>query len=78
MAVKIYKPITPSLRSTKLANRSNVAKDGGPKSLTTPKRKRSGRNAQGRITVRHRGGGFKRRLRLVDFKRESLVSQHEL
>lgn len=70
MAVKIYKPITPTLRFTKLADRSMLVKGSGPKSLTINKKKRSGRNNQGKITVRHRGGGLKRRIRVIDFKRE--------
>ncbi len=44
--------------------------DGGPRSLTIYKKQRSGRNNQGKITVRHRGGGFKRRVRKIDFKRD--------
>lgn len=70
MAVKQFKPTTSSLRGTKLADRSHLEKDGGPKSLTIAKKQKSGRNSQGKITVRHRGGGKKRRIRIVDFKRE--------
>lgn len=70
MAVKQFKPTTSSLRGTKLANRSHLEKDGGPKSLTIAKKQKSGRNSQGKVTVRHRGGGKKRRIRIIDFKRD--------
>lgn len=70
MAVKRYKPTTPSLRHTRLEDRSHLSKKQGPRSLTVAKRKITGRNNQGKITVRHRGGGMKRRYRKVDFKRE--------
>jgi large subunit ribosomal protein L2 len=69
MAVKIYRPKTASLRGTRLADRTMLEKGRGPKALTYTKRKRSGRNNQGKITVRHRGGGVARRGRIVDFKR---------
>ncbi len=69
MAVKSFKPRTSTLRGTKLADRSMLVKSSGPKSLTLPKKKNSGRNNQGKITIRHRGGGEKRRIRIVDFKR---------
>ncbi len=70
MAVRKFKPTTSTRRKTRLEDRSALSKSQGPKSLTIPKKKISGRNNQGKITVRHRGGGFKRRLRKVDFKRE--------
>lgn len=70
MAVKTYKPKTPSLRGTRLMDRSMLEKSSGPKSLSLPKKQKSGRNNQGRITVRHRGGGVKRRIRIIDFKRD--------
>ncbi len=70
MAVKTFKPTTPTRRGTKLEDRSALSKDRGPRSLTVGKRQKSGRNNQGRITVRHRGGGVKRRIRKVDFKRD--------
>lgn len=69
MAVKKFKPTTPSMRFTQLEDRSHLAKDKGPKSLTTAKKKIHGRNNQGRVTIRHRGGAQKRRLRKIDFKR---------
>jgi len=70
MSIKAFKPTTSTLRGTKLEDRSHLRKDSGPKSLTIAKRKKSGRNNQGRITMRHRGGGVKRRIRVVDFKRD--------
>ncbi len=70
MAVKSYKPTTSTRRHTKLEDRSMLVNGSGPKRLSIKKKKHSGRNNQGRITVRHRGGGVKRRIRLVDFKRE--------
>ena len=70
MAIKTFKPTTPTRRGTKLEDRSNLKKDAGPRNLTVAKRQKSGRNNQGRITVRHRGGGVKRRIRIVDFKRD--------
>ncbi len=70
MAIKTYKPKTSTLRATKLEDRSHLEKDSGPRKLTIAKNQKAGRNNQGKITVRHRGGGFKRRVRKVDFKRE--------
>jgi len=70
MAVRTFKATTSTLRGTRLEDRSMLEKDGGPKNLTIAKRQKSGRNSQGRITVRHRGGGAKRRIRIVDFKRD--------
>lgn len=70
MGVKTFKPTTSTLRGTRLEDRSMLEKDGGPKSLTVSKKQKSGRNNQGKITIRHRGGGFKRRVRKIDFKRD--------
>lgn len=70
MATKTYKPKTSTLRGTRLEDRSHLEKDGGPRKLTVSKNQKAGRNNQGRITVRHRGGGFRRRVRKVDFKRD--------
>ena len=69
MSVKVFKATTSTLRGTRLEDRSDLVKDAPPKSLTIAKRKRGGRNNQGKVTVRHRGGGVKRRIRVVDFKR---------
>ena len=70
MAVRKFKPTTSTRRNTKLEDRSHLSKDSGPRKLTIAKKQKSGRNNQGKITVRHRGGGFKRRLRVIDFKRD--------
>ena len=69
MALKTFKPITPSLRQLVIVDRHGLWKGKPVKSLTTGKSETGGRNNHGRITAHHRGGGHKRRLRLVDFKR---------
>lgn len=70
MAVKKYKPVTPSLRGMTGSTFEEITKTAPERALTKPLRKRGGRNMYGRVTVRHRGGGHRRRIRLVDFKRE--------
>ena len=70
MKVRTFKATTSSLRGTKLEDRSMLEKTAGPRKLSKAKKQKSGRNNQGKITVRHRGGGFKRRIRVIDFKRE--------
>lgn len=68
--VRKYKPTTPSLRQMATLASDDLTKDFRPaKSLLAPKKRGSGRNSKGRITVRHRGGGVKRRYRVIDFKR---------
>ena len=69
MAIKNYKPTTPSRRNMSAIDYSVLSKVEPEKSLLAPKKKRSGRNSYGRITVRHRGGGNRQKYRLVDFKR---------
>jgi large subunit ribosomal protein L2 len=69
MALKTYKPTTPSQRELVLVDRSALWKGDPVKALTEGKRKNGGRNNTGRITVRHQGGGHKTRYRMVDFKR---------
>jgi large subunit ribosomal protein L2 len=69
MALKSYKPVTPSLRQLVLVDRSGLHKGKPVKSLTEGKHNTGGRNNHGHLTGRHRGGGHKRRYRLVDFKR---------
>ncbi|HXM31957.1 MAG TPA: 50S ribosomal protein L2, partial [Xanthobacteraceae bacterium] len=69
MALKTYKPKTPSLRQLVLVDRTGLWKGKPVKSLTEGKIGTGGRNVNGRITVRFRGGGHKRALRTVDFKR---------
>jgi large subunit ribosomal protein L2 len=72
MAVKIYKPKTPGQRHKTSYTFEEITKDRPERSLIVPQKKKAGRNAYGRVTVRHRGGGEKRHLRLVDFRREKL------
>jgi large subunit ribosomal protein L2 len=72
MAVKIYKPKTPGTRHKTSYTFEEITKDKPERSLIVPKKNKSGRNMYGRITVRHRGGGHKRFIRLVDYKRDKL------
>src|SRR5882724_8439258 len=69
MALKSYNPVTPSQRQLVLVDRSGLYKGKPLKALTEGKISSGGRNNNGRITVRFRGGGHKRALRAVDFKR---------
>src|SRR5258708_19576719 len=69
MALKSYKPITPSLRQLVIVDRTGLWKGKPVKALTRGKTSTGGRNNHGHITSHHMGGGHKRRLRLVDFKR---------
>ena len=69
MALKTYNPTTPSLRSLVTVDRSELWKGKPVKGLTEGKHSKGGRNNQGRITMRHRGGGHKRSYRIIDFKR---------
>ena len=72
MAIKTYKPTSPGRRGMTGSTFEEVTRTEPERSLLRPLRKRSGRNVQGRITVRHRGGGHKRRYRLIDFKRDKV------
>ncbi|MEX2581113.1 MAG: 50S ribosomal protein L2 [Verrucomicrobiales bacterium] len=69
MGLKSYRPVTPSNRYKLLPDFEEITKDTPEKSLCRPLKKSGGRNNRGRITCRHRGGGHKRKYRLVDFKR---------
>ncbi len=69
MPVKSYKPYTPSRRHMTTATFDEITKTEPEKSLLLPLRGSGGRNSRGRVTVRHRGGGHKRMIRIVDFKR---------
>lgn len=69
MAVKKFRPITPSRRHMTVATFEEITTDRPEKSLLVSLSKKAGRNAQGKITVRHRGGGEKRQYRIIDFKR---------
>ena len=70
MAVKTYKPVTPSQRGMTGYTFEEITKKKPERSLIVPRRKSGGRNVQGRITVRHRGGGHRQQVRIVDFKRD--------
>ncbi len=69
MAIRVYKPMTPGTRQRSVLTSTEITKSTPEKSLTVTKKKTNGRNNQGVITVRHRGGGVKRKYRLIDFKR---------
>jgi large subunit ribosomal protein L2 len=69
MAVKRFRPTTPTLRFKTVASFEEITKTTPEKSLLTPIKRKGGRNNQGRVTMRHRGGGHKRMYRIVDFRR---------
>ena len=69
MGIKTYNPYTPSRRHMTGLDFTDVTKSTPEKSLTTSLKKTAGRNNQGKITVRHRGGGVRRKYRIIDFKR---------
>ena len=70
MAIRNYKPTTPGRRGMSTLTNEEITKSTPEKSLTVTLKKNSGRNNQGKITVRHQGGGVKRKYRLIDFKRD--------
>ena len=70
MAIRNYKPTTPGRRKMSTLTNEEITKSTPEKSLTVTLKKNSGRNNQGKITVRHQGGGVKRKYRLIDFKRD--------
>ena len=70
MAVKSYKPYTPSRRHMTSATFDEITKSTPEKNLLAPRKSKGGRNSYGRVTVRHRGGGHKRMIRIIDFKRD--------
>ncbi|MEW6192159.1 MAG: 50S ribosomal protein L2 [Bacillota bacterium] len=70
MPVKKYKPTSPGRRFVSVATFEEITTTEPERSLLKPLKKRGGRNRQGRITVRHRGGGHKRHYRVIDFKRD--------
>ena len=71
MGIKTYNPYTPSRRHMTGSDFSEITKSAPEKSLVTSLKKNAGRNNQGKITVRHRGGGSRRKYRIIDFKRNS-------
>lgn len=72
MALRVYKPTSPGRRGMIGPTFEEITKKEPEKSLLMPLKKKAGRNNQGRITVRHRGGGAKRMLRIIDFKRDKI------
>lgn len=70
MAIKVYKPTTNARRNMSVTDYSGLSKVEPEKSLLAPIKKNAGRNSYGRITVRHRGGGNRRKYRIIDFKRQ--------
>ncbi len=70
MGIKVYKPTSPGRRGMTGYLFEEITKTEPEKSLVVPLKKKGGRNVQGRITVRHRGGGHKRLYRIIDFKRD--------
>ena len=69
MSIKTYRPTTPARRQMTVSDFSEITAAKPEKSLVVPYKKNAGRNAQGRITVRHQGGGHKKQYRIIDFKR---------
>ncbi|MFO7247595.1 MAG: 50S ribosomal protein L2 [Bacillota bacterium] len=70
MGIKKFKPTSPGIRQMTVSTFEEITTDKPEKSLLVPLKKHAGRNNQGRITVRHRGGGHKRMYRIIDFKRD--------
>ncbi len=69
MGIRKYKPTTPARRDMSVSDFDTITTDRPLKSLTVPNPKKAGRNANGRITTRHQGGGHKRKYRIIDFRR---------
>jgi len=72
VALKVYRPTSPGRRGMSGSTFEEITKGKPEKSLLAPLKRKAGRNNQGRITVRHRGSGAKRRLRIIDFKRDKI------
>lgn len=72
MAIKIYKPTTPARRGMSVSAFEEITTNKPERSLLAPLKKHSGRNSYGKITVRHKGGGNRRKYRLIDFRRNRL------
>ena len=70
MAIRKHKPTTPGRRGSSVSDFKEITRDRPEKSLTRALKKRGGRNAYGRITTRHQGGGHKRQYRVIDFRRD--------
>lgn len=72
MPVKVYNPTSPGRRDMSVSTFDEVTRTKPERSLVTKLRSRAGRNSRGKITVRHRGGGHKRRYRIIDFRRDKV------
>jgi len=72
VALKVYRPTSPGRRGMSGSTFEEITKGKPEKSLLLPLKKKAGRNTRGKITVRHRGGGAKQRLRIIDFKRDKV------
>ena len=72
MGIKSFRPVTPSLRNTTTLTNDEITKSTAEKSLLTVLKKNAGRNNSGKITVRHHGGGSRRKYRVIDFKRNKV------
>ena len=72
MGIKSFRPVTPSLRNTTTITNDEITKSTPEKSLLTVLKKNAGRNNSGKITVRHHGGGSRRKYRVIDFKRNKV------
>lgn len=72
MGIKSFKPVTPSLRNTTVLTNEEITKKTPERSLLAPLKKNAGRNNSGKITVRHQGGGQRRKYRIIDFKRNKI------
>ena len=78
MAIKTYKPVTPGRRGMTVIDYSGLSKVAPERSLLETLKKHSGRNSYGRITVRHKGGGNRRKYRVIDFKRNKIGMNAEV
>ena len=72
MAIKMYKPTSPGRRGMSVSTFEEITRSTPERSLLRPLREHAGRNSQGRVTMRHQGGGHKRMYRVIDFKRDKL------
>ncbi len=72
MGLKTYRPTTPSMRFTTLPTFEEITKHKPERSLTATRKSNAGRNSAGRVSIRHRGGGHRRKLRIIDFKRDKV------
>lgn len=70
MAIKVYKPTSPGRRGMTGSDFDEITRTEPERSLVEPLKKHGGRNQQGRVTVRHRGGGNKRKYRIIDWRRD--------